>query len=338
MKQATSKFYNPERKEKFIGHYLNQNENVETNYLKKSQCNSSFSKARDAEQKFEKDLCEFDDDENKYFIANYLTLIKDSTSRVYVMVYKAYLKWCAQQGYITEDNLNNNYLFNYNRRKLKEINSEKDKSSGNKLNANRVFGSEESFVSFVDKIFSDDEHIMDAAVICLLYCGFDADEIVQIKITDVDKDKQEISGKKIDNNHAFEIICRAIPDTVFVSTAANGKQIYKTYIRNQYLIRRLMKSENSMAIKINEPMSISYVNSIFYFVKKRIENSEYKNFDISIGKVSKLKFFFEMLDVYNEKGENYLINHYQEYLEKYGNNKKKTLTLNEFLIMKNLIQ
>ena len=338
MKQATSKFYNPERKEEFIGHYLNQNENVETNYLKKSQCNSSFSKARDAEQKFEKDLCEFDDDENKYFIANYLTLIKDSTSRVYVMVYKAYLKWCAQQGYITEGNLNNNYLFNYNRRKLKEINSEKDKSSGNKLNANRVFGSEESFVSFVDKIFSDDEHIMDAAVVCLLYCGFDADEIVQIKITDVDKDKQEISGKKIDNNHAFEIICRAIPDTVFVSTAANGKQIYKTYIRNQYLIRRLMKSENSMAIKINEPMSISYVNSIFYFVKKRIENSEYKNFDISIGKVSKLKFFFEMLDVYNEKGESYLINHYQEYLEKYGNNKKKTLTLNEFLIMKNLIQ
>ena len=30
MKQATSKFYNPERKEEFIGHYLNQNENVET--------------------------------------------------------------------------------------------------------------------------------------------------------------------------------------------------------------------------------------------------------------------------------------------------------------------
>ena len=163
-------------------------------------------------------------------------------------------------------------------------------------------------------------------------------KLVQIKITDVDKDKQEILGKKIDNNHVFEIICRAIPDTVFISTAANGKQIYKTYIRNQYLIRRLMKSENSMAIKINEPMSISYVNSIFYFVKKRIENSEYKNFDISIGKVSKLKFFFEMLDVYNENGESYLINHYQEYLEKYGNNKKKTLTLNEFLIMKNLIQ
>ena len=45
-----------------------------------------------------------------------------------------------------------------------------------------------------------------------------------------------------------------------------------------------------------------------------------------------------MLNVYNEKSESYLINHYQEYLEKYGNNKKKTLTLNEFLIMKNLIQ
>ena len=104
----------------------------------------------------------------------------------------------------------------------------KDKTSGNKLNANRVFGSEESFVSFVDKIFSDDEHIMDAAVVCLLYYGFDADEIVQIKITDVDKDKQEILGKKIDNNHVFEIIVELFLTQYLFQQRANGKQIYKT--------------------------------------------------------------------------------------------------------------
>lgn len=87
---------------------------------------------------------------------------------------------------------------------------------------------------------------MTGAIMCLLYYGFQSEEIRVIKRKDVDVDTRTVCGKYIDHDIAWSIICKAKNTTTYLKNHARG-QLGKLEMNlgdGPYLIRTSRDSSN----------------------------------------------------------------------------------------------
>lgn len=161
-----------------------------------------------------------------------------------------------------------------------------DKSASYRL---RYFDSEEDFIEALNEAFSSDSRIREKTVCALYWAGLTREEILHLKISDIDLDANTIlEGYKLSDN-LLEIVRKCI-DTkqYFVYETGRDKEKNKkakTYLlgKSDYLLNQavLLKSDGSSNVPVGEDAKISnatlnkFSNSINKCFADLSEDSKY---------------------------------------------------------------
>lgn len=317
-----SSYYNLERKLKFINDYASgivgekrsgSVQNRETRYK------IFFSKTSKYENEFGKDICEFDDKETLYFIKRYIGNITNKSKYSRIGIYRAYLDWCLKNDYINMITYTNNYVIKFKKTSRWEdfdlVNISSEECVGHTESDEYIFGSENDFINYIKKIFSDDKFAMESAAIILLYYGFSKADIANLTKDVVNKDQNSVNGVVINNNDAFNIILRARNIEKY-EVEGNDQKIYTVwYSDSKFVIRKRKKGFGISRSNTNSPVPISFFSRIRKYEDDACEllpnDSIYKNIRVSAKTISKLKFFYTVLEYENKYGTEYVKNMYK---------------------------
>ena len=307
---------------------------------------SIFHKLAAFEQKYEKDFYEIESDKDEEFIndlfSRWISELNENYSIFVLSIFKQYIMWCRDEGLLSTQRYYQHPFFDMEMSGWKKkdtsstFRSERVKNqleaiankSTDELAENYVFPSEDDFFTYVVSVFSEEGAIMTGAIMCLLYYGFQSEEIRVIKRKDVDVDTRTVCGKYIDHDIAWSIICKAKNTTTYLPNHAKG-QLGKLEMNlgdGPYLIRTSRESSN------DNPVPIGYFKDLYRREKKIVEGlpptSNYKNILVKTSTIKNLREFYEIMSEEHEYGIEYVA-------EKFRQNQYDTpLTFRKYQIMR----
>lgn len=322
--------YHEDRKNCFIAYYVDKKPNSKYRYDSVSSVMKSLEKF---EVKYNKDFCEFNEDESMDYVANFLNTRSSSTSYKYIAICKEYLRWCLNLGFVKE--LNQNYLFSVKRSSgvENELLHESVDSEIENSDKDFLFTSEQEFVEYIKTIFGKEKYIMDAAILVLMYYGFDYNQIKELRIKDVDG--RHVNGVAIENNDMLSIIMSVTHNHYFEYERKDGKICNCCYAENEYLIRPMLQSGNSISIYNKDEISERRIKLAFNKSQDDASHdlpitSIYKNVRVSAKMVAKLRFFFNVLRDVSKHDIEYVKSNYSRYDT---SDKRTTMNLKDFLLL-----
>lgn len=202
---------------------------------------SIFHKLAAFEQKYEKDFYEIESDKDEEFIndlfSKWISELNENYSIFVLSIFKQYIMWCRDEGLLSTQRYYQHPFFDMEMSGWKKkdtsstFRSERVKNqleaiankSTDELAENYVFPSEDDFFTYVVSVFSEEGAIMTGAIMCLLYYGFQSEEIRLVKRKDVDVDTRTVCGKYINHDIAWSIICKAKNTTTYFKNHARGQ-------------------------------------------------------------------------------------------------------------------
>lgn len=304
-------YYNKERKEEFIEYHSSKKAETDEPVYDKwkyDRIKTVFRKISIFEYRYNKDFCELrpfvDNDFTTDVYREWLSNLTSQTSRNWMSILRAYLKWCRDQGFIDARAYEEHPFFEKYQKKddkiegcslrsakaIRSIKSRLDDDSEPNVDNDFVFLNENEFFDYIQELFvkEDGRYLMYAVLCCLLYYGFSHKEIPEIKRLEVDEQKRKVRDVIITNDIAFKIICEAKHAESYVVTGA-FRAIKYEYPDTQYLLRTR---------KTPDKINASFIRKILDYEDKAAKElpamSKYKNIRIKGSTISKLSTFYQM--------------------------------------------
>lgn len=307
-----SMMYNHDRKAAFIEFYINGGRDEGAAKYRRRDAVTALNKVSIVETKYNKDFCEFKSGSSEIndLCVLWLNNLADSRRVRMTSILRAYLKWCYQNDYIDAEQYYSHDMTNTMYRKSSkndvwssmlikqmEIASENETNS---LDADFIFEDKESFIEYVSTVFGHERYTMPAALMILLYYQFESTAITKILKSEVDEDRHTVKDVYIDDEVAFNIICRAKAIESYNTTFERKNKIYyriEYYVDSPYLLRNTSRGRRKEQ-ESDQQVPYSFVKKIMGVERKANEelpeDSPYKNVIIKGATISKLKLFHEM--------------------------------------------
>ena len=266
---------------------------------------SVLHKLKKYEDMCDKDFCYWDSIAEENIIdmmyGEWFNNVSNFTSRMDHAVLKAYISWCRQNEIITplqsEDHpfmswCQENYSMRgelYDAAAIRSSRVNNGIEHGVNPKSDYIFATENEFFDYISTIFEDDKYVMYATICCLIYYGFSSEEAMLIRRDDVDEYNKTVCGRLIDNDTAFDIICRAKHADKYVVQTRN-RLINKQYANGPYLIRTDRK--DSMV----NPVPLTFAMKLPTYQRRAEEelppDSKYNGIQVKLTTIRKLRTFY----------------------------------------------
>lgn len=299
-------YYNQQRKEAFldqkfpdvnvekINEEKTDDESVVAVSDKRRRANHFLKKVSVFENRFQKDLSDFSNEEYEIMFIEWIRSTSTFHSGTIISKIKSYMEWCVEEGYISpkkcQDSLNCIEILE----SAKTFRGENPSNSSladkiNKSSVDFVFENENEFFKYITTIFQEGRYTMIAALCTLLYYQFTPEEAVELKKTDIDEENREVAGRKIDNEYAWDIILKARDIRYYISM----KEQREIIVNSEYLLRNTVRNANgrmsintARALKAREDEAAKFLPN----------DSPYKDIRVYSKTVRKLKLFYDIME------------------------------------------
>lgn len=308
-KTSKKTYYNQQRKEAFLdqkfpdanAEKINE-EKIDDEPVvvsdKRRRANNFLKKISVFENRFQKDLSDFSDEEYEIVFIEWIRGASAYHSGMIISKIKTYIEWCLTEGYISpkkcQDSMNCLEVLESTRTlKGEDLSNVSLADKINKTSVDFVFENEDEFFKYITTIFQEGRYAMIAALCTLLYYQFTPEEAVELEKTDVDEGNREVAGRRIDNEYAWEIILRARDLRYYISM----KEQKEIIVDSKYLLRNTVRNVNgkmsintARALKTREDEAAKFLPN----------DSPYKNIRVYSKTMRKLKPFYDIMK--KEKG------------------------------------
>jgi len=222
-----SGFYNSEQKKSFLEYIDNKYNGLVHLYI------NIFNKSKILEERFNKDICFFNDEEIDLFLLEYLSRYSYDNSYKFELIYR-YVQWCEVNGIISPYNSWENVEPMRYRRlpiiseiyKRQMIKDPKDLQE--KLDS-VLFGTDR--INF--------KHYFMRVIVYLIYLGFERNEIPFIEVSHVDKENRIIKF----NNKVIQYDSYIEPYIEAITSDDLSDGINREYKKTKYLIKRVQRKD-----------------------------------------------------------------------------------------------
>ena len=350
--EKSGSFYNEDRKKEFLYDYAGEKDekgnlilDESGNFVIKNQadytrCRAVLRRIAVFEFRYGKDFCELQNGVDKDFLnsiySELFSNLSEYTSKVYHIILRKYVMWCHDKNYISSVQCYDHPFYisritGWKTRTSDDFRSMRTKKQIECLqenieesqNENYIFKSENEFFEYVEELFGSTEYIMDAAICCLLYYGFEMKDIRTIKRTDVNDRTHTVCGVKIENTDAFKLIKKAKHASSYVALC-DTLTVNRCYVDGPYLIR------SHRIESVDNPISMTYMWKLLDREEKAAKRDrvslKYRGIRIKPVLISKLRVFYKAVSDKEEYGLDYV-------LEKFRTRQYKPLKYREFQSM-----